>query len=56
MRKVREGRKETADEVAEALNMSPDLLDKKENGECNFEVGVLFELCAYYEVNIEEVV
>jgi transcriptional regulator with XRE-family HTH domain len=53
---LRKSRDETIELVANAVNLQPGVLENIEKGEHDFKLHVLFNLCNYYETNLEDVV
>lgn len=51
LRAIRITKKKELTSVAEAINISPDLLEKIENGQYNWEVRLYARICSYYEVS-----
>ena len=53
---IRKGRNENLESVANAVNLLPVELESIENGQYDFRLKMLFDLCHYYETPLEEVV
>lgn len=52
----RRARREEIVDVAAAINIKPEILQKIENGEHDFRVKTLFALCDYYNVDHASIV
>ena len=46
----------TLKEAAKAASISPALMEKIENGQYDFEIRILFDLCHYYGVSYKDVI
>lgn len=53
---LRQARNEDPGLVAKSINLSIEELESIENGACDFKLHVLFDLCNYYEIDLEEMV
>jgi hypothetical protein len=53
---LREARRESIETVANAINLQPDVLESIENGLRDFKLNVLFNLCDYYHMSLEDLV
>jgi transcriptional regulator with XRE-family HTH domain len=56
LRTIRESKMLDLITVANATGIDPDMLDAIENGECNFEIELLPQLCNYYQVFVKDIV
>lgn len=53
---LRQARNESPESVAAAVNLPANVLESIENGRFDFKLHALFELCNYYETELEDVV
>lgn len=52
---LRNARKQTIDTAADAVGITPGVLQSIEDGKLDFELQILFDLCNYYEAELQPV-
>ena len=56
LHQLRLARNEDIGTVAHAVAITPAQLAKIEEGRLNFRLGILFDLCDYFDANLEDIV
>lgn len=56
LKELRVARKQSIEAVAAAIELPTLMLEGIEEGECDLGLGLLLDLCCYYEVNAVDVV